>query len=50
MKIGYEVSFTRYFYKPPPLRSLEAIRADIVALESETEGLLKETDRSGAAR
>jgi type I restriction enzyme M protein len=42
VKIGYEVSFTRYFYKPQPLRSLEDIRADIVALEKETEGLLAE--------
>ena len=41
-KIGYEVSFTRYFYKPQPLRSLEDIRADILALEKETEGLLGE--------
>lgn len=41
-KIGYEVSFTRYFYKPQPLRSLEEIRADILALEKETEGLLVE--------
>ena len=40
MKIGYEVSFTRYFYKPQPLRSLEEIRGDILALEKETEGLL----------
>jgi type I restriction enzyme M protein len=42
VKIGYELSFTRYFYKPQPLRSLEDIRADIVALEKETEGLLAE--------
>jgi type I restriction enzyme M protein len=42
VKIGYEISFTRYFYKPQPLRSLEAIRADILALEKETEGLLGE--------
>ena len=39
-KIGYEISFTRYFYKPQPLRTLEEIRADIRALEKETEGLL----------
>jgi type I restriction enzyme M protein len=39
-KIGYEISFTRYFYKPQPLRTLEEIRADIKALEKETEGLL----------
>jgi hypothetical protein len=42
VKIGYEVSFTRYFYKPKPLRTLEEIRADILALEHETEGLLGE--------
>jgi type I restriction enzyme M protein len=41
-KIGYEISFTRYFYKPQPLRSLEEIRADILTLEKETEGLLAE--------
>ena len=42
VKIGYEVSFTRYFYKPQPMRSLEEIRADILALEHESEGLLGE--------
>jgi type I restriction enzyme M protein len=42
LKIGYEVSFTRYFYKPKPLRTLQEIRADILALEKETEGLLGE--------
>ena len=41
-KIGYEISFTRYVYKPQPLRTLEEIRADILALEKETEGLLGE--------
>jgi type I restriction enzyme M protein len=41
-KIGYEISFTRYFYKPTPLRTLEEIRTDILALEKETEGLLDE--------
>jgi type I restriction enzyme M protein len=42
VKTGYEISFTRYFYKPQPLRTLEEIRADILALEKETEGLLDE--------
>ncbi len=42
VKTGYEVSFTRYFYKPQPMRPLEDIRADILALEQETEGLLSE--------
>lgn len=39
-KIGYEINFNRYFYKPAPMRTLEEIRADILALEQETEGLL----------
>jgi type I restriction enzyme M protein len=39
-KIGYEISFTRHFYKPQSLRTLEEIRADIIALGRETEGLL----------
>ena len=39
-QIGYEISFTRVFYKPQPLRTLEQIRADILALEQETDGLL----------
>ena len=42
IKTGYEISFNRYFYKPQPLRTLEEIRADILALEKETEGLLGE--------
>jgi type I restriction enzyme M protein len=41
-KIGYEISFTRHFYKPQPLRTLDEIRADILALEKETEGILEE--------
>lgn len=41
-QIGYEISFTRHFYKPVPMRSLEEIKADIFALEQDTEGLLEE--------
>ena len=40
VKIGYEISFNRYFYQPEPMRSLDEIRADILALEKETAGLL----------
>jgi type I restriction enzyme M protein len=40
--IGYEISFTKYFYKPMQLRSLADIKADIKALEEETDGLLNE--------
>lgn len=39
-KIGYEVSFTRYFYQPQKLRALDEIRTDIIAAEQEAEGLL----------
>ena len=41
VKTGYEISFTRYFYKPKQLRTLEEMRADIVAVEKGTEGLLQ---------
>jgi type I restriction enzyme M protein len=41
-KIGYEINFTKYFYQYKPLRSLGEIRKDILALESETEGMIKE--------
>ena len=49
VKVGYEISFTRYFYKPEPIRSLEDIRADILVLEQETEGLLGEILGGAAA-
>ena len=42
VKVGYEISFTRHFYQPQPLRPPEKIRSDIIALERETEGLLGE--------
>ena len=41
VKTGYEISFTRHFYKPKPMRTLEEIRTDILALERESEGLLE---------
>jgi len=41
-KVGYEINFTKYFYKYKPLRNLSEIKADILALEQETEGLLQE--------
>jgi type I restriction enzyme M protein len=44
-KKGYEINFTKYFYKYQPLRSLEEIRKDILKLEKETEGLLNEVIR-----
>lgn len=41
-QIGYEISFTRYFYKPAPMRTLAEIKADIYDLEQEAEGLLEQ--------
>ena len=38
--IGYELSFTKYFYKPIQLRSLETIAADIRSIEENTDGML----------
>jgi type I restriction enzyme M protein len=39
--IGYEISFTKYFYKYKPLRSLDKITKDLLELEKESDGLLK---------
>lgn len=41
-KIGYEINITKYFYKYKPLRSLAEIRADILTLEDETDGMIKQ--------
>jgi type I restriction enzyme M protein len=41
-KVGYEISFAKYFYEYQPLRSLTEIKADIQRLEAETDGLLGE--------
>ena len=41
-KIGYEISFNKYFYKHTPLRNIEDVTDDIVALESKSEGLIAE--------
>lgn len=40
--IGYELSFTKYFYKPVELRPLTAIMEDIRSIEKDTDGLLDE--------
>ncbi|MCW5520184.1 SAM-dependent DNA methyltransferase [Aureitalea sp. L0-47] len=41
-KVGYEINFTKYFYKYKPLRSLEEITSDLLKLEEESEGIFKE--------
>jgi type I restriction enzyme M protein len=49
-KIGYEVSFNKYFYQHMPLRKLEDVTADIMKLEAETDGLLKQLVSFGEAK
>ena len=41
-KIGYEISFNKYFYQHKPLRSIEEVTADILALENQSDGLIAE--------
>lgn len=41
-KVGYEINFAKYFYQYQAPRSLQAITKDILAIEQETENLLKE--------
>lgn len=41
-KIGYEISFNKYFYRHKPLRSIEEVSADILKLESNSDGLIRE--------
>ena len=55
-KVGYEVNFNRYFHQAEPMRPLEVIREEILALECETAGLLEDilglertTERPGPA-
>ncbi len=46
-KIGYEISFNKYFYRHQPLRSIEVVSADILALENESDGLIREILKLG---
>lgn len=41
-KVGYELSFTKYFYKPVQLRSTKEIANDLHLLETEADGLLSQ--------
>ena len=40
-KVGYEINFTKYFYKYKPLRSSDEIKRDLLKLEEETQDLLQ---------
>ena len=46
-KIGYEISFNKYFYQHKPLRSIEEVSAEILALEQESEGLIMDILKMG---
>lgn len=41
-KIGYEISFNKYFYRHKPLRDIEVVTEEILKLEEESEGLIKQ--------
>lgn len=41
-KIGYEISFNKYFYQHKPLRTMEEVAADILKLDAESDGLIRE--------
>ncbi|MBT8515929.1 SAM-dependent DNA methyltransferase [Polynucleobacter paneuropaeus] len=42
VKIGYEISFNKYFYRHKPLRGIDKVTADILALERKADGLISE--------
>ena len=48
-KIGYEISFNKYFYRHKPLRTLEEVADDIIALEQKAEGLIAQIFGIGMA-
>lgn len=41
-KIGYEISFNKYFYRYKPLRKIEEVSSDILELEEKSDGLIRE--------
>jgi type I restriction enzyme M protein len=41
-KIGYEISFNKYFYKHTPLRTIEDVTKNIIDLEKQSDGLINE--------
>lgn len=42
IRIGYEISFNKYFYQHTPLRSIEEVTKDILELEEQSDGLIAE--------
>lgn len=39
-KIGYDISFNKYFYRHKPLRSVEEVGTEIIELEQQSDGLI----------
>lgn len=48
LKSAMRLVSPRHFYKPQPLRTLEEIRADILTIEKEADGLLDDLLGGGA--
>ncbi|GGL92289.1 DNA methylase [Streptomyces cinereus] len=42
VKIGYEISFNKYFYQHKPLRSLEEVAGELLQLDKEADGLIRD--------
>ncbi|WP_417790248.1 type I restriction-modification system subunit M [Terasakiella pusilla] len=49
VKLGYEISFNKYFYRHKPLRTVEQVAKDILSLEQQSEGLIAEILEVGAS-
>jgi type I restriction enzyme M protein len=41
-KTGYEINYSKYFYKYQPLRSIDEVTKDLIELEKDSENLLKD--------
>ena len=41
VKIGYEINFNRYFYKPKALRPIKEITEDLAEVEAEASALIE---------
>ena len=42
IKIGYEISFNKYFYQHRPLRNLDEVANELLQLDKEADGLIRD--------
>ena len=42
IKIGYEISFNKYFYQHKPLRNLDEVANELLQLDKEADGLIRD--------